>query len=83
MKVPILYQPDPQEIEVEVSAEEISKALEQHPETLNQTLTLLNTIAQTLRGIDQNLINKLTQDHKRIIHEGFLEILERFKPSHL
>lgn len=82
MKVSIIYAPEPQEIEVEVSPEEITEALNQHPETLTQTLNLLNQIANTLRGIDQNLINKLTQDHKRIIHNGFLEIIEKFKPSH-
>lgn len=67
MKITTWFHPKPQEIEVEVTAEDIVRVLSEEADTLAATINLINKAAYVLKAIPPEAICGMNDAQCRII----------------
>ena len=80
MKVTTFYQPPEQEIEVEVSTEDIARAIAGEAETEYAVSRLINACGCTFRAIPDAIIAGMSEAKRKVIREFLAEQSARFAP---
>jgi hypothetical protein len=70
-----------QEVEVEVSAEDIASAFAEDPYTSRQALVAINNFAQVLKGLTPDMIEDMGAPARTTIAAFFTEQAARFNPT--
>jgi len=78
MKIPVIYQPEPQEVEVDVTMQDIRAALGQEPDSCREALSLINCFSVVMKAVDDGLIAQMTDSQRTLIRGFFLQQAERF-----
>lgn len=78
MKVPAFYEPPPQEIEVEVSIEDITRALCAESDSPRKAVNLIVAAYQSMKAITDEIIEGITPGQREAIKKGLLEQAARF-----
>ncbi len=69
-----------QEVEVDITTEEISKALHvEDPQSLSHALVMLNDVAKVLNGIPDDIIKQMHASQRKVIADFLRAQLERYK----
>jgi basic membrane lipoprotein Med (substrate-binding protein (PBP1-ABC) superfamily) len=67
-----------QEVEIDITVEEITKAIYEDPDCMKNVLYGLNNIGVFLRAIPDSAISKLNESQRKIIREFITEQVARF-----
>lgn len=66
------------EVEVDINAEDITKALKDHEDSQTEWLSLINSCAQVLNAIPDSAINEMYESQRKIIREFLLKASKKF-----
>jgi len=69
-----------QEIEVEISAEDVVSAISEDPNSKITCMTGINNVSKFLTAVPESVINEMHNSTKKIIYDYFIEQANRFKP---
>ena len=80
MKVPVWYEPEPMEIDVDISLEDIRNALSGYtdPESVDEALRLLGVCASVLRSVPDVIIQNFNEKQKETITNFLTEQAKRY-----
>lgn len=78
MKITVFVEPPPQEVDVNVTAEDIAQALSEEADTLAATLNLINKAGCVLKAIPPEAIFGMNDAQCRTIGNFLREQAERF-----
>lgn len=78
MKVSVFYEPPPQEIEVEVGIEDITRALCAESDSPRKAVNLIVAAYQSMKAITDEIIEGMTPSQREAIKKGLLEQAARF-----
>jgi hypothetical protein len=73
MKIPTWITPEPLEVDVEVSIEDIRNALEDSPETATEAFRMLNRCSVVIKSISDEIIEDMNDAQRKVVNE-FLAI---------
>lgn len=69
MKIPTWITPEPLEVDVEVSIEDIRNALEDSPETVNEAFRMLNRCSAVMKSISEEIIVDMNDAQRKAVNE--------------
>lgn len=78
MKLRTWIHPEPLEVEVEITVEDITRALEENPDTPTAALQLINRTAVVMKSISPEIINNLNPAQREVIGKFLTEQAARF-----
>lgn len=80
MKVPVWYEPEPMEIDVDVSLEDIERALRSYtdPDSEHGSLRLLGVCATVLKSVPDDIIQNFNEKQKECIKNFLTEQINRY-----
>jgi len=67
-----------QEVEIELSSDDINLILQEDSACLSIVLSNLNSVASFLKGIPSDIINELSDGQRKIIKEFLINESERY-----
>jgi hypothetical protein len=79
MKIPTWVEPEPYEIEVEITTDDLRKILSESPETQRAAMMMINDISKMMKAIPSEIINEFSDGSKELIYNFLIEQAERFK----
>ncbi len=78
MKILTWITPEPLEIEVEVSIDDIRQALEHSPETVSEAFRMLNQCVAVMRSISDEIIGEMNDAQRKVVREFLALQSERY-----
>lgn len=78
MKIPTWIHPEPLEVDVEVSVEDITRALEETPDSASAAFRMLNAIAGSLRATTDEIIAGMKPAQREVVAKFLTDQAARF-----
>lgn len=78
MKIQTWITPEPVEVDVEVSLEDIRNALDETPETAREAFQLLNRCAVCMKAITGEMVDEMNENQLKVIREFLTEQAARY-----
>lgn len=78
MKIPTWIHPEPLEVDVEVSVEDITRALEDTPDTPYAAFKMLNCAAQSMKATTDEIIADMKPAQREAVAKFLTEQAARF-----
>ena len=78
MKISTWITPEPVEVDVEVSIEDIHEALEDSPETVSEAFKMLNRCCAVMRSISDEIIGDMNDAQRKVVREFLALQSERY-----
>lgn len=79
MKLKTVYYPEAQEVEVDVSLEDITNCIVNSTDSVSEVIGAFVKFHTFMKAIPQDVIDKINYKQKALIYNGFVEQLERIK----
>jgi putative heme iron utilization protein len=79
MKVPTTIYPEPQDVEVEISFDQILQALEEQPDRVFSLCQFYNKIAGVLNAVPDELVELISASSKTVIRDFLLKQAKRLE----
>jgi hypothetical protein len=79
MKIPTWIHPEPLEVDVEVSTEDITRALEENPDTPAAAFQMLNRVAAVLKSMTPEIIAGLKPSQREVVEKFLTDQAARFR----
>jgi hypothetical protein len=79
MKIPTWIHPEPLEVDVEVSIEDITRALEENPDTPAAAFQMLNRVAAVMKSTTPEIISGMKPAQREVVANFLTEQAARFR----
>jgi hypothetical protein len=79
MKIPTWIQPEPLEVDVEINVEDITRALEENPDTPAAALQMLNRVAAVMKSTTDEIIAGMKPAQREVVANFLTEQTARFR----
>jgi len=78
MIIPTWITPEPLEVDVEVSIDDIRNALEDSPETVSESFKMLNRCCAVMRSISDEIVGDMNDAQRKVVREFLALQSERY-----
>ena len=79
MKVTTWYEPPTQELDVEITVEDITRALNEEPDTQVAAMQMMNAAAQSMKAITDEIIAGMKPAQREVVANFLTEQAARFR----
>ena len=79
MKIPTWIHPEPVEVDVEVSIEDITLALQEAPDTPRAAYAMLNSAARSMKATTDEIIAEMKPAQREVVANFLTEQAARFR----
>jgi hypothetical protein len=78
MKIQTWIHPEPIEVDVEISVEDITRALEENPDTPTAAMQMINRTAVVMKSITAEIIDGMSPAQREVVAKFLSEQAARF-----
>jgi hypothetical protein len=78
MKMIAWYEPEPKEVEVEITIEDIRNFLRNEPESSHEAFRILNNCVSAIKAITNEMVVGMTDPQRQAVRNFFLEQAEKY-----